>query len=159
MRNCHLQRHRKLWYLVSFIFFSGQLQLRGECKMAPAQWSTKGRMLWEKIGVFTLSTYTYIYGCACAAQLTKFSIWCNVYGKYIHLTRFRKKNNQNIHEVNILWHVRKGDITLHADDESYFTSILDRLLEAINSQRDELGKSVNLRFISERNLSNIQKEN
>lgn len=73
------------------------------------------------------------------------------------MLRFDRKSSRNAHIVNIVWHVRKGDITLHADDEFYFTSILDRLLEAMESRRDKLGKTVILRFISEQNLPNIHK--
>ena len=70
--------------------------------------------------------------------------------------RFDRKNAKNDHTINILWHVRKGDITLHARNENYYTSVLDRLLDAIGSRREQLGRNVILKFISEGNLSNIQ---
>lgn len=59
--------------------------------------------------------------------------------------------------VNVVWHVRTGDIQLHKK-ESYYDKVADNLLAGLAASRKDIGKSVNLVFESQLALPSLVKK-
>ena len=64
---------------------------------------------------------------------------------------------QDRNYLNLAWHVRKGDVTLHASDEKYYTRILARVLEGISMTWNDIGGKIRVRFVSEDDIPNVEK--
>lgn len=47
--------------------------------------------------------------------------------------------------VNIVWHVRRGDINIH-EDMSYYDTVANNLLRSLSAERNDLGNRIRLHF-------------
>ena len=65
--------------------------------------------------------------------------------------------NANDKKINVMWHIRSGDLCLHCRDPNYITEVYDYLLELIGLKKEDATKFMNVFIESSHDLSELSR--